>query len=168
RRLGPASPQSRSNDWRSARAQPPVTNFWKGDLLLPSPHPLLRWVEGPHIMFDTANNSINLPETSFQAEIEHGGIKKIKSENRRSDAMSFVPPEKLKALPGFNVRVRDDAYEAHIRQLADSMKEPTGFRLDKPIHCFVRKESDGSDTICIIDGHSRHEAVLLAISEGAQ
>lgn len=107
-----------------------------------------------------------LPNADFQLEVEPGGIKKIKSENRRADAMSYIDPNKLTVIDGFNVRVRDAAYLAHIRTLADSMKE-VGFKIDKPIACYIRKVEDGEDEICITDGHSRHEAVLLAIDEGA-
>jgi len=112
------------------------------------------------------HKDIALPVANFDAEVQAGGIKKVKSEHRRSDAMFWMEPSKLSVLPGFNVRVRDAGYEAHIRGLADSMKAD-GFAIDKPISCFVRKQADGEDAICIVGGHSRHEAALLAISEGA-
>ncbi|OGU23770.1 MAG: hypothetical protein A2580_17970 [Hydrogenophilales bacterium RIFOXYD1_FULL_62_11] len=111
--------------------------------------------------------SLGLPTADIELNLEPGGIKKVKTDNRRSDAMSFVDPAKLKVMPGFNVRVRDEQYLAHIRQLANSMLEPTGFLIEKPISCYVNKEPDGTDSICILDGHSRHEAAMLAISEGA-
>lgn len=109
---------------------------------------------------------LNLPNVNFAIEVEPGGIKKIKSEHRRSDAMSFVPLDKLTVIEGFNVRVRDESYRTHIRALADSMKVD-GFKIDKPITCYVRRAADGSDEICVTDGHSRFEAAKLAVSEGA-
>lgn len=76
-----------------------------------------------------------------------------------------VPPEALHVLPNFNARVRNAEYEAHIRDLADSMKV-NGFKQDKPLSGYVAVE-DGVQKIYITDGHSRLEAVNLAISEGA-
>ena len=77
-----------------------------------------------------------------------------------------VPLQHLKAIPGFNVRVRDAAYEAHIRSLADSMKSE-GYRQSHPLSGFVANEN-GISVIYYYDGHSRLEAVALANSEGAE
>ena len=111
--------------------------------------------------------AIELPDSDFAIEVEPGGIKKVKSEHRRSDAMSFIAPEELVVIDGFNVRVHDESYQAHIRELADSMKAD-GFKIDKPITCYVRRAGDGTDQICVTDGHSRLQAVLLANSELGQ
>jgi ParB family transcriptional regulator, chromosome partitioning protein len=77
-----------------------------------------------------------------------------------------VPPDALHILPNFNVRVRNPEYEAHVRGLADSMKAG-GYKQDKPLSGYVAFE-DGSQKIYITDGHSRLEAVRLAIHEGAE
>lgn len=113
------------------------------------------------------SQDISLPNPSFAAEVAPGAIKKIKTDNRRCDAMSFVDPRKLVVIPGFNVRVQDEAHKAHVRGLADSMLEE-GFLINKPITCYVRKGQGGEDEICVTDGHCRHEAALLAIQDGAQ
>jgi len=63
-----------------------------------------------------------LPTADFQLDLVPGAIKQFKTQHRRSDAMSFVSPDELEIIPGFNVRVRDVSYDAHVRALADSMK----------------------------------------------
>lgn len=107
-----------------------------------------------------------VPKASFELALEPGGVKKIKSENRRSDAMIFMRPSELYVIPGFNVRVRDSSYEQHLRAIADNMKEE-GFNIDKPISVVVMKNPAGDDVLGICNGHTRHEAALLAIAEGA-
>ncbi|NHQ86796.1 MULTISPECIES: ParB/RepB/Spo0J family partition protein [Iodobacter] len=71
--------------------------------------------------------------------------------------------DKLKILPDFNVRVKDEEYHAHIRYLADSMKAH-GFKKNGAMEVFVAKEGL-EDVIYITDGHCRYEAVHLANSE---
>lgn len=108
----------------------------------------------------------SLPAADFQLDLAPGAIKQFKTQHRRSDAMSFVSPEELEVIPGFNVRVRDASYAAHVRALADSMKAD-GFKVDKPITVYVAAGPDGTDRCFITDGHSRFEALKLANAEGA-
>ncbi|MGH8077830.1 MAG: hypothetical protein ACREPE_10960, partial [Lysobacter sp.] len=61
-------------------------------------------------MSTKTNNALAMHRSDFSMEVEPGGIKRMKLENRRSDAMSFVAPDKLTVIEGFNVRVRDEAY----------------------------------------------------------
>jgi len=77
----------------------------------------------------------------------------------------MVPPSMLRVKDGFNVRDKDGAYKAAVREYADSMKA-NGFFRHKPIAGYVAQE-DGGDVIYITDGHTRFEAVNLAISEDA-
>lgn len=75
----------------------------------------------------------------------------------------FARPQDFKQRPGWNdARKMDPDYPAHVRRLADIMKV-AGFHRDKPLS--VAPDADGS--LYITDGHSRHDAVLLANSEGA-
>lgn len=75
----------------------------------------------------------------------------------------FAKPEDLKQRPGWNdARKMDPDYPAHVRRLADIMKA-SGFHRDKPLS--VAPDADGS--LYITDGHSRHDAVMLANAEGA-
>jgi len=76
-----------------------------------------------------------------------------------------VEPDKLKVIPGFNPRVENDEYEAHVRALADSIKEE-GFYQDQPLGGYAAKEN-GEDVVYIYSGHSRLAAVKIAIAEGA-
>jgi len=76
-----------------------------------------------------------------------------------------VDPGKLRTLEGFNARVKNEAYTARVRWIADSIKA-NGFYPDKPLTGFVALE-DGEEVIYVTGGHRRHEGVLLAIEEGA-
>ena len=72
-----------------------------------------------------------------------------------------VPRPCLHVEPGFNVRVHDKDYDAHVRAIADSMKE-NGYYSDKPLAGFVAEDN----RIIITDGHTRLAAYDLAESEG--
>ena len=109
---------------------------------------------------------VKIPTDRIEAEITPGRVKAIKSSTRRSDAMIFLAPERLTILDDFNVRVESPAYLKRVRDLADDMKE-NGFRIDKPISCFVEKRGD-DNRVVIQDGHTRYKAALLAIEEGAE
>lgn len=78
----------------------------------------------------------------------------------RSD-MFKVDPRKLKEEPGWNVRLPSDELTAHIRRLADSIKEigvqvPLKIRMDSML-----------GVPYVVNGHCRLAAVMLAIAEGA-
>lgn len=73
----------------------------------------------------------------------------------------YVPVDMLMIREGFNIREKDDAYHAHVRWIADSIKA-NGFYPDEPLGVVV----DG-DTIIVHAGHCRLEAAFIAISEGA-
>lgn len=108
----------------------------------------------------------SLPKADFELILEPGGIKKIKTENRRSDAMIFIAPHLLYVIPGYNVRVHDEAYAQAVRALAENMKVD-GFHIGKPITVVAMKDPAGEDVLGVCAGHTRLDAVLLAISEGA-
>ena len=76
-----------------------------------------------------------------------------------------VEPDKLRVIKGFNPRVENAAYEAHIRALANSMAVE-GFYQDQPLGGYSAKEN-GEDVVYIYSGHSRLAAVKIAIKEGA-
>lgn len=107
------------------------------------------------------------PSMDYERQLVPGSLKPaMKEVGAGSRDLWQVPPERLRPIPGFNVRVRNADYEAHIRRLADSMKSE-GFYQDKPLAGYVAHEGD-EQVIYFYDGHSRHEAALLAISEGAE
>jgi len=78
-----------------------------------------------------------------------------------------VPPQALKVMEGFNTRLAGPKLDAHIRDLADSMKAE-GFYQDKPLSAIVLTDADGQDSLYVTDGHCRLKAALLAVSEGAE
>lgn len=83
----------------------------------------------------------------------------------RSD-MWTVPVAQIKVLDGFNVRVHNAEYKARIEEIAKSILA-NGFLKDKPLTGYVAKE-DGQQVIYVTDGHTRLEAVKLAIGYGAE
>ena len=111
--------------------------------------------------------SIDQAEFSTEVQLHPGSIKSaMKSAEAGSRDLWQGPPSKLKVLDNFNVRVKDAAYHAHIRWIADSMKTE-GVYQDKPLAGYVAVE-DGEQVIYIYDGHCRLEGAKLAISEGAE
>lgn len=96
----------------------------------------------------------------FNLQYNPGNLKSAMSGVKSGDLWK-VPFDRLVLRDGFNVRVHDAAYHAHIRWIADSIKE-NGFHVDQPFGVFI----DG-DEIVVHAGHCRHAAVTLAISEGA-
>jgi hypothetical protein len=78
---------------------------------------------------------------------------------KRSD-MYQVDPTILREAPGWNVRLPGPDLDAHIRFLADSIKNE-GVR--EPLTCYLE-----DDTLFVTNGHCRLKATLLAISEGAE
>lgn len=102
---------------------------------------------------------------SEEVELIPGNVKDaMRSIQGKSRDLWFVKPQDIHVIPGFNIREHDDEYKAHVRSMADSMKAE-GFKAHKPLVGFVAREG-GESVIKLTDGHTRLEAVLLAISEG--
>lgn len=102
----------------------------------------------------------------FTRELTPGNTKTaMKAVGAASSDLWKVAPDQLRTLDGFNVRIKNDAYAARVRWIADSIKA-NGFYPDKPLTGFVALE-DGEEVIYVTGGHRRHEGVLLAIEEGA-
>lgn len=94
-----------------------------------------------------------------------GAVKRATKDCKSADLWK-VPPQRLRRHPGFNVRVKNQAYADRVRELAESIKA-NGYYADKPMAGFAAREGD-EDIIIITDGHTRLDAVELAISEGAE
>lgn len=90
----------------------------------------------------------------------------MKDTDSKSRDLWFVGINDIHVIDGFNVRERDDAYTAHIRGIADSIKA-NGFFAHKPLAGYIERK-DGKNLIRLTDGHSRLEAVQIANAEGAQ
>lgn len=97
---------------------------------------------------------------------EPGNVKQAMAGSTKSDLYK-VAREHLHVAEGFNVRVHDADYKAHIRFLADSFKE-NGYMQDKPLAGYVADQHDGTSAIIVTDGHSRLAAYDLAVSEGME
>jgi ParB-like chromosome segregation protein Spo0J len=106
------------------------------------------------------------PTAKFDIELLPGNKKDaMKAVGGTSGDLWRVPYSALHILPGFNVREPGKDLDAHIRSIADSIKE-NGFYDSEPLGVFVREE-DGENKIYVTEGHCRHAALGLAIAEGA-
>jgi ParB family chromosome partitioning protein len=77
-----------------------------------------------------------------------------------------MPRDRIRVIDGFNVREKDADYKANVRRYADSMKA-NGYDETEPMAGFVFEEN-GEHFIGLTDGHTRLDAVDLAISEGCE
>lgn len=103
---------------------------------------------------------------SFEQTINPGNVKgAMKEASATSRDLWFVAPDELHVMPNFNVRIKSQAYEDGIRELADSMKTE-GFYPYRPLGVMVMR-TNSTEQIVVTDGHRRLEAARLAISEGA-
>jgi ParB-like chromosome segregation protein Spo0J len=78
---------------------------------------------------------------------------------RRSDVF-HLNPALIQEEPGWNVRTEGPDLDAHIRGLADSIKE---IGVQEALTVYMR-----GDTPVLTNGHCRFMAVKLALSEGAE
>lgn len=103
--------------------------------------------------------------TTEQHQFFPGSIKKAASTSGfKSSDLWKAPVSSLRVVDGFNVRDKDDQYQERVRYIADSIIA-NGYMDDKPIAGFVSEE-DGEHIVIVTDGHTRLDAVRLAISEG--
>lgn len=73
-----------------------------------------------------------------------------------------VPVAELHVVEGFNVRIQDDEYTAHVETIKGLIRA-NGFRQDKPLAGFVAESG-----IIVTDGHTRLAAVKALIAEGVE
>lgn len=106
-----------------------------------------------------------MSERNFELELVPGAVKSAMAGVKSADLWK-VPRDRIKVMPGFNVRVQNDDHAAQVRFIAESMKA-NGYFPDKPLAGFVARE-DGENVIYVTDGHTRLEAVDLANAEGAE
>lgn len=103
---------------------------------------------------------------AFEDKLVPGAVKTaMKDSGAKSSDLWRVAPSAIKVRPGYNPRIRTPQLIAHIREVADSIKL-NGFFDDKPLGVSIAVEGD-QQVIYLEDGHTRHEAALIAISEGA-
>lgn len=116
---------------------------------------------------DQERDQIHRLEADFDVTLVGGSIKRaMKEAEAKSRDLWQLDPFKLRVIEGFNPRIDTPEYRAHIRALADSMKAE-GFYADQPLAGYVAKVGD-EEVIYIYSGHSRLQAVKIAIAEGAE
>lgn len=100
---------------------------------------------------------------TFDIELTPGSVKQAMIGVQSGD-LWMVPRDRIRVLPGFNVRDKDDEYRAAVREYADSMKA-NGYQRSKPMAGYVASEG-GESHIILTDGHTRLDSFDLAVSEG--
>lgn len=103
---------------------------------------------------------------NFDATIVPASHKKLlRSMAHAKGNQISVFPEDIRIIPGFNPRLPTPEFQAHIREIADSIKEH-GFYEDKPLAGFAGM--DGTKPVFFLtDGEVRYRAALIARDEGA-
>lgn len=103
--------------------------------------------------------------TTEQHQFFPGSIKKAASNSGfKSSDLWKAPVSSLRVVEGFNVRDKDDSYRERVEYICESIIA-NGYMDDKPIAGFVSEEN-GEHIVIVTDGHTRLEAVHLAISRG--
>lgn len=112
---------------------------------------------------------IEVPSGEYLPVFDQGGVKNaIKTTGAKTRDLLMVPIDQLKVIPGLNVRIRDDVYEAKINEIKESIKV-NGFFQHQPIAGYVGEEGTGEDKITFIyvcGGFTRLEAARRAKAEG--
>lgn len=107
-----------------------------------------------------------LPSTEFSLELMKGGVDAAVTAAgaSRGGGNYRVPPDKIRKIEGFNVRIKDAAYWERVKLIKNSIIA-NGYDTAKPLKVFVSKEDDGS-YFDLIDGEHRLDAVNMAIEAG--
>jgi hypothetical protein len=108
----------------------------------------------------------DLPAETFDADTVNMtfAAKVVSALTNKTEKILMVAPEKLLPLPGFNVRVKNEAYDERVSAIADSIVA-NGFYSHKPLGGLLL-DSD-HDHLFIHDGGHRLDAIPLAIERGA-
>ncbi|WP_432263105.1 hypothetical protein [Cupriavidus sp. TMH.W2] len=107
-------------------------------------------------------------ELELITPVVKGNLKNgMKESGASSGDLWAIDPFKIIVDEKYNVRERDDAYEAKVINLMESMLDPNvGFMRDSPLSVIVVKQN-GADVIVLKRGHRRLEAAKRAIEKGA-
>lgn len=105
---------------------------------------------------------------AFNTELTAASMKSVIASHAlvRLENAFMCAIEDIHILEGFNPRSKNAALTAHIRSLADSIKE-VGFYPDAPLSVFAAVVNK-KPIFYVSNGHCRYQGLLLAISEGAQ
>lgn len=104
--------------------------------------------------------AIKIPSSKVEISLTAGATAAaMKSAGATAGKLFNIPIDKIKLIPGFNVRVDGPDYRAHRDMLADLIRAK-GFDETKPLAGYVAKEGD-ENVIYITDGHTRLDAVTM-------
>lgn len=103
-------------------------------------------------------DKLTLPKAKFAHELHAAPVDPtMKAAEATSAKLYRVPVDKIKPIPGFNVRVESPDYIAHRDTIRASIAA-NGYDSTKPLAGYVAKEGD-ENVIYVTDGHTRLAAV---------
>lgn len=103
-------------------------------------------------------DKLTLPKAKFSHELTAAPVDPtMKAAEATTAKLYRVPVDKIKPIPGFNVRVESPEYIAHRDMIRQSIAN-NGFDATKPLAGYVAKEGD-ENVIYVTDGHTRLAAV---------
>jgi len=103
-------------------------------------------------------DKLTLPKAKFAHELTSAPVDPtMKAAEATTAKLYKVPVEKIKPIPGFNVRVESPEYVAH-RDMIRASIAANGYDPTKPLAGYVAKEGD-ENVIYVTDGHTRLAAV---------
>ena len=103
--------------------------------------------------------------TAFHTELTSGGVRSAMAtaEAKNPGKLWMVEESQINIIEGFNPRLHDDGYEAHVEAIKSSIMSQ-GFLLSKPLEVFV-----GSDSkLYLTDGHTRLDGFRRAVEAGME
>lgn len=108
-----------------------------------------------------------LPGSDFDRDSVHMtfAAKVIADLATRTDKTLRIPVDRLKPLPGFNVRVTNDDYRERVTEIAASMVA-NGYYDHKPLAAILLDNEP--DHAFVYDGGTRLDALAVAIKDGAE
>jgi hypothetical protein len=105
-----------------------------------------------------ATLKLALPKAKFAHELTSAPVEPtMKAAEATTAKLYRVPVDKIKPIPGFNVRVESPEYVAH-RDMIRASIAANGYDSTKPLAGYVAKEGD-ENVIYVTDGHTRLAAV---------
>lgn len=103
-------------------------------------------------------DKLTLPKAKFSHELTAGPVDAtMKAAEAKTGKLFSVPVDKVRVIPGFNLRVETPDYIAHRDGIRASIAA-NGFNPKKPLSGYVGVEGD-ENVIYVTDGHTRLSAV---------
>lgn len=104
-------------------------------------------------------DKLTLPKAKFTHELSAAPVDPtMKQAEAKSAKLYLVPVDKIKPIPGFNVRVESPDYIAHREAIKHDIAI-NGYNPTKPLAGYVAHEEGEGNVIYVTDGHTRLAAV---------